>query len=51
MSRTTGILFASTAVLTLAGCADLTNSGANTLAVGSAFQSVPLGLQREFQQF
>ena len=51
MSRTTGILFASTAVLTLAGCADLTNSGANTLAVGSAFQSVPLGFSANSSSF
>jgi hypothetical protein len=45
------ILFTSTAVLTLAACADLTNSGVNTLAVGSAFQSVPAGFSANSSSF
>jgi hypothetical protein len=51
MSRTTRILFSSTAVLTLAACADLTNTGVNTLAVGSAFQSVPVGFSANSSSF
>jgi hypothetical protein len=51
MSRTTRILFTGTAALALAACADFMNSGANTLAVGPAFQSVPVGFSANSSSF
>ena len=50
MSRFTTILVTGTAALTLAACADITNS-ANTLAVGSAFQTVPVGFSANSSSF
>ncbi len=51
MLRSTRILIAGSASLTLAACADLTGTRGNTLAVGAAFQSVPVGFSANSSSF
>jgi hypothetical protein len=52
MSVKLRVLITSAAVLTLAGCADfLGSNSANTVAVGSAFQSVPVGMSANSSSF